>query len=132
MIKALCAELGLVHRVDPMERGPLYGEIKYFRLHGGPGYQHRYSEEELKHLKDGIGDKETYVLFNNINMYHDALTFARLMKGDEGGCQAYHRPGQGNQGYPGECGQHRRRGAKHRNLGQRDSRGEEDINDAFA
>ena len=84
MIKALCSELGLVHCVDPMEKESLYGEPQYFRLHGGPHYQHRYSEEELKHLKDKIGDKESYVLFNNLNMYHDALAFDRLMKGAEG------------------------------------------------
>lgn len=84
MIKALCSELGLIHCVDPMEKEPLYGEPQYFRLHGAPRYQHRYSKEELMHLKDKVEDKETYVLFNNLNMYHDALTFDRLMKGAEG------------------------------------------------
>lgn len=80
-IKALCSELGLIHCVDPMERKSVYGEPQYFRLHGGPRYQHRYSEEELKRLKDKVRDKETYVLFNNLNMYHDALAFDHLMKG---------------------------------------------------
>lgn len=79
-IKTLCSELGLIHCVDPMERESLYGELRYFRLHGGPRYQHRYSEEELQRLKDKVEDKETYVLFNNLNMYQDALAFARLMK----------------------------------------------------
>ena len=79
-IKALCSELGLIHCVDPMDKEPLYGKLQYFRLHGGPRYQHRYSEEELKHLKDKLGSKESYVLFNNLNMYHDALAFDRLMK----------------------------------------------------
>lgn len=51
-IKALCSELGLIHCVDPMERESLYGEFQYFRLHGGPRYRHRYSEEELERLKD--------------------------------------------------------------------------------
>lgn len=83
-IKALCSELGLVHCVDPMEMESLYGEPQYFRLHGGPHYRHHYTKEELEHLKDKLGDKETYVLFNNLNMYHDALTFARLIKGEEG------------------------------------------------
>ena len=83
-LKTLCSELGLVHCVDPMEKEPLYGKLQYFRLHGGPRYQHRYSKEELGRLKDKVGDKESYVLFNNLNMYHDALTFDRLMKGEEG------------------------------------------------
>jgi len=83
-IKALCSELGLIHCVDPMERESLYGELWYFRLHGGPRYQHRYSEEELERLKGKVEYKEIYVLFNNLNMYHDALAFLRLMKGEEG------------------------------------------------
>lgn len=81
--KALCSGLRLIHCVDPMEKEPLYGELNYFRLHGGPRYQHRYSKEELEHLKDKIGDKESYVLFNNLNMYQDALAFDRLMRGEE-------------------------------------------------
>jgi len=84
MIKALCSELGLIHCVDPMERAPLYGEPQYFRLHGGPRYQHCYLEEELKRLKDKVGDKESYVLFNNLNMYHDALAFDHLMREGSG------------------------------------------------
>lgn len=79
-IRALCAELGLIHGVDPLVRRPLYGELQYFRLHGGPHYRHRYSEEELKRLRSLLGDKESYVLFNNLNMYQDAQSFVRLMK----------------------------------------------------
>ena len=35
---------------------------------------------ELKPLKYRPGDKDTYVLFNNLNMYYDALSFERLIK----------------------------------------------------
>jgi len=84
VVKALCSELGLIHCVDPMERESLYGKPHYFRLHGGPRYQHHYSKEEMECLKDKVGDKESYVLFNNLNMYHDALAFDRLVKGEEG------------------------------------------------
>jgi len=83
-IKVLCLELGLVHCVDPMEKESLYGEPQYFRLHGGPRYQHRYSPEELEYLKGRIGNRESYILFNNLNMHHDALAFDRLMKGEDG------------------------------------------------
>jgi len=81
-IKTLCSELGLVHCVDPMEKESLYGEPKYFRLHGGPRYQHQYTKEELEYLKVRLGDKETYVMFNNLNMHRDALAFQRLMEED--------------------------------------------------
>jgi uncharacterized protein YecE (DUF72 family) len=83
-IKVLCSELGLIHCVDPMEKEPLYGKLQYFRLHGGPRYQHRYLKEELEHLKDKVGDKESYVLFNNLNMYHDAQAFECLIREEEG------------------------------------------------
>jgi uncharacterized protein YecE (DUF72 family) len=76
-VRALCQELGLLHCVDPLERRPLYGEINYFRLHGGPGYRHSYSNTELARLREMI-DKDTYVLFNNITMYDDALRFIKL------------------------------------------------------
>lgn len=82
-IKALCSELDLVHCVDPMRMEPLSGELYYVRLHGGPGYRHKYTKEELKRLKGELVDKETYVLFNNLNMYNDALAFDRLIKGRE-------------------------------------------------
>jgi uncharacterized protein YecE (DUF72 family) len=84
-IKALCSELELVHCVDPMEEESLYGEPRYFRLHGGPRYRHRYTKAELRHLEGKLGEKESYVLFNNLNMYQDALTFDRLVKGEEPG-----------------------------------------------
>ena len=83
-IKGLCSELGLIHCVDPMEQEALYGRLQYFRLHGGPHYQHRYSEEELNYLRDRTRDKESYVLFNNLNMYLDALAFARLINREQG------------------------------------------------
>jgi len=84
-IKSLCSELGLTHCIDPFEKEPLQGELRYFRLHGGPRYQHRYSEEELRWLKDKLGDQETYVLFNNINMYNDALAFVTPLEAGFGG-----------------------------------------------
>jgi len=83
-IKTLCSELELVHCVDPVENKSLYGEIQYFRLHGGRHYRHRYTKEELEQLKGTLGEKETYVLFNNLNMHHDALAFDSLLKGEEG------------------------------------------------
>ncbi len=81
-IKTLCSGLGLIHCVDPMEKESLYGEPQYFRLHGGPRYRHQYAKEELEHLKGMLGKKETYILFNNLNMYHDAMAFDRLLKGE--------------------------------------------------
>ena len=79
VITSLCQELGLIHCVDPLEKAPLYGTTNYFRLHGGPGYRHRYSDEELERLREIVSNKESYVLFNNITMYDDAVRFTRLL-----------------------------------------------------
>ena len=84
IIISLCRELNLIHGTDPLERAPLYGAINYSRLHGGPGYRHRYSDEELEKLRKLIGDKESYILFNNLAMYDDGLRFIKLVKEESG------------------------------------------------
>jgi len=85
-VTALCRDLDLVHCVDPLEKPPLYGTAKYFRLHGGQDYRHQHSDDELDRLKKmTIG--ETYLLFNNITMHDDALRFIELMKKDNNGKQ---------------------------------------------
>lgn len=89
-IDALCRELGLVHCVDPFEQLPLWGSIRYFRLHGSPGYRHRYTDQELARLKALAGDTETYYLFNNIGMYEDASRFLALAGGAKFFCRCLH------------------------------------------
>lgn len=79
-IASLCRELDLVHCVDPLVTKPAYGKTKYFRLHGGPRYQHQYSDEELEKLKR-LTEDDTYVLFNNVTMYQDALRLLQLIRG---------------------------------------------------
>ena len=82
LIKELCEELNLVHCVDPFKDKPVFGKIDYFRLHGITGYSYRYTEEDLKKLKEFIKDtKTTYVMFNNVYMYQDALGFKNLING---------------------------------------------------
>lgn len=77
-IIALCNDLDLIHCVDPLDKPPLCGKIKYFRLHGGPRYRHRYSDEELKQIRD-MATGQTYVLFNNLSMYDDACRLINLI-----------------------------------------------------
>ncbi len=77
-ISSICREIGLIHCVDPLERLPLCGDLRYFRLHGGPNYRHKYSDEELCRLRNLVGDN-AYVLFNNIEMFDDALRFKNLL-----------------------------------------------------
>ncbi len=78
----LCQELGLVHGVDPFTSKPLWGEPRYFRLHGRGGYRYEYSDEELVELKEMLVNAGGgYVLFNNVFMFEDAQRFKKLLRG---------------------------------------------------
>jgi uncharacterized protein YecE (DUF72 family) len=75
-VEGICRECGLIHCVDPLEKAPVTRGRAYFRLHGGPGYHHRYTDEELQQLMDICqGYEEAYVLFNNLSMFDDARRF---------------------------------------------------------
>ena len=82
IIKALCSDLDLVHCVNPLERQALYGEVGYFRLHGGRDYRHRYTDNELGSLSEP-NQEGAYPLFNNVSMYNDALRFKELIENKE-------------------------------------------------
>ncbi len=60
-------------------RTPIYGGMSYFRLHGGPGYRHVHTDEELERLKGVVGEGETYFMFNNLNMCDDALRLRNMI-----------------------------------------------------
>ncbi len=57
------------------------GEFIYMRLHGGKGYRHRYTDEELLRLKDMVKNKKGYVFFNNIFSKEDSLRFIQILNG---------------------------------------------------
>ncbi|MGE5173395.1 MAG: DUF72 domain-containing protein [Betaproteobacteria bacterium] len=81
-IKRICSDLDLVHCVDPFKTKPMHGRVRYFRLHGRPGYnlRYRYSEEDLRELLGMIDRKAVYVFFNNLTMLRDAKRFQRLIE----------------------------------------------------
>jgi uncharacterized protein YecE (DUF72 family) len=80
-IRSLCQELNLSHCVDPFKGESVWGEILYLRLHGIGGYSYKYSDEELQKLAEMVkGEKRTaYVMFNNTNMFEDALRFLKYV-----------------------------------------------------
>jgi uncharacterized protein YecE (DUF72 family) len=84
LIFQLCEELALIHCVDPFKNRVLYGDFHYFRLHGVTGYNHRYTGSELKMVEAWVGNKPTYVLFNNNAMKEDALRFKVQVEGGKG------------------------------------------------
>jgi len=83
LVRRLCGELGLLHAVDPFETEPATGDPLYLRLHGGPGYRHRYTDAELAWLAGWVRRREGWVFFNNLARDEDARRFLALL--DEGG-----------------------------------------------
>lgn len=81
LVRGLCAELDLIHCVDPFEREAAHGELLYWRLHGRGGYSYRYTDEDLQELAGRLVHRAgpAYVLFNNIRMKEDAHRFQKLM-----------------------------------------------------
>jgi uncharacterized protein YecE (DUF72 family) len=78
-VQGLCRELDLLHCVDPLVQAPLWGDPLYLRLHGGPGYRHRYTAEELSRLRAMVAGRPAYVLFNNLDRFDDALSFLHIL-----------------------------------------------------
>ena len=90
-IKRICKNFDLIHCVDPFKEDSTYfgkGKIAYFRLHGSYekgriNYKHKYSEKELKELKNKIESlkvKEVFVMFNNMYMLQDSIKFKKMIQ----------------------------------------------------
>ncbi|MFW6186252.1 MAG: hypothetical protein ACOC5C_06180 [Halobacteriota archaeon] len=47
-------------------------------MHGGKSYRHKYTDFEMEKLVKIINNN-CYVLFNNMNMFNDALRFKELL-----------------------------------------------------
>lgn len=83
LVARLCAELGLVHGVDPFLRPPADDGSRYFRLHGRPAYnyRYRYTDAELDELAARLDrDRPVRVLFNNDAMAQDAERLRRRLE----------------------------------------------------
>ncbi len=79
-IRDICEACSLVHCVDPFRSRPQAGAIRYFRLHGISGYRYRYTDADLETLLNGLDPRlPTYLLFNNLSMFDDALRLKRLL-----------------------------------------------------
>lgn len=82
-VRGLCAELDLIHCVDPFKSRCLTKGPVYFRLHGRTGYRYRYTAEDLRELQTLGAKEEGFVLFNNMTMKEDALRFLGLLSAGE-------------------------------------------------
>ena len=81
VVARLCRELTLVHAVDPFVRRSMTPELVYWRLHGIKSHSARYTDDELRLIRQWLsdaGDPPGYVLFNNIPRVHDVRRFREL------------------------------------------------------
>ena len=80
VVRELCAEYDLLHCVDPFETLSVYGNMKYWRLHGRGSYSYRYTDADLRILKRKLGTEPQpgFVMFNNFSSKADALRLRRL------------------------------------------------------
>ena len=80
-IESLCRDLDLIHVVDPFVASQKYGNISYHRLHGRNRYRYKYTRDDLELLK-GFAQKtkDCYVMFNNMDMFDDAMAFQEMIR----------------------------------------------------
>ncbi len=82
IVKDVFSGLGINQCVDPFRQNCFhYKDLIYYRLHGlgRRMYDYKFSEKELKELiKKVKKEKNTYVLFNNMSCYEDAMRFSSL------------------------------------------------------
>ncbi|MDB4962765.1 MAG: hypothetical protein JWP01_2764 [Myxococcales bacterium] len=80
IVAPLCAELGLVHVVDPLVHRTVTTGVRYYRLHGTTGARHVYTDTELAKIASLVPKRgETYVMFNNMPRVGDSARFMRLV-----------------------------------------------------
>ena len=80
LVAELCADLDLVHVVDPMQAETVTPEQTYYRLHGTTSSRHVHTAAELRDLRARIdGRPRPYVLFNNLPRVGDAERFLDLL-----------------------------------------------------
>ncbi len=81
IIKSICQKLNLIHAVDPFLYGPpVWGNFVYFRMHGNlRNYKYCYSDGELRELLN-IAGSSGYIMFNNSEMYKNALRLKEMLK----------------------------------------------------
>lgn len=89
LLEKVSLDTGAIIVTDYLNVPPLalHAGVAYTRLHGSKeeGYRHKYTDEELETLRGivkGLRCARTYVMFNNVYMYTDALRFKSMLAGD--------------------------------------------------
>lgn len=77
MLGKICADLDLIHGVDPLQAKPARGAVNYFRL---GGRNRLYSDADKKEILALCEDKPSYVYFSNLASWRDARALSQLGK----------------------------------------------------
>ena len=85
VVKAFFSKHKINQCVDPFRFDFCYArDFTYYRLHGMGTfsmYSYQFNKQDLKKLKERLkGKKPTYVMFNNVWMFEDALKLARSLR----------------------------------------------------
>lgn len=83
-VRAICAELDLIHVVDPFKGRAATSGLRYYCLGGRKGYKYKYSDRDLETLKK-LADKypNSYFMFSNASMFDDAKRLQDLFEKGE-------------------------------------------------
>lgn len=85
LIDKVCADLDLVHGVDPFAAEPVTAGLAYFRLHGSPpgprAYSYTYTDEDLERLLTTCREyDDAFVLFNTVRAHTDAVRTLAMLR----------------------------------------------------
>jgi uncharacterized protein YecE (DUF72 family) len=80
LLKELSRDCKILIGGDPLGGGYLMGNVLYLRLHGIGGYRYKFTEDDFRNISKIIGNKNAYVMFNNISMFEDAVRFKKFLK----------------------------------------------------
>lgn len=80
LLRSISDECSVIIGGDPLKGAFLYGTPLYIRLHGREGYRYRYTDSDFDELIEFIGKRRAYVLFNNVYMLEDAISFRRRLE----------------------------------------------------
>lgn len=86
IVKKLFSELKVNQVVDPFRQDCFFAkDLFYYRLHGlgKPSmYRYKFSDQELRELVKKVKEskKDSYIFFNNIEMYEDSLRFMKILR----------------------------------------------------
>jgi len=81
-VARLVEKWGGIVVTDPLKIAVPEQRMQYHRLHGMDGmvnYGHKYSDRELRLLKDRLKGETVFVFFNNVNMREDAKRFIAVL-----------------------------------------------------